>query len=80
MTQIDRYLLKLQLRPFVFFSLVFIGILWLVQSLPRLDDIISNGQSGDVFVKVAFNDLWIFQMLLSGYCPPILAPPLDIVH
>ncbi len=53
MTQIDRYLLKLQLRPFAFFSLVFIGILWLVQSLSRLDDIISNGQSADVFVKVA---------------------------
>ena len=33
--------------------MVFVGILWLVQSLPRLDDIISNGQSGDVFLKVA---------------------------
>ena len=30
-----------------------IGTLWLVQSLPRLDDIISNGQSIQIFVKVA---------------------------
>ena len=53
LNQIDRYILFLQLRPFIFFSSVLIGILWLVQSLPRLDDIISNGQPGDVFVKVA---------------------------
>ena len=51
--QLDRYILLLQVRPFVFFSSVLVGILWLVQSLPRLDDIISNGQSGDVFIKVA---------------------------
>ena len=53
LNQLDRYILFLQIRPFFFFSSVLIGILWLVQSLPRLDDIISNGQSGDVFVKVA---------------------------
>ncbi len=53
LNQLDRYILFLQLRPFLFFSSVLIGILWLVQSLPRLDDIISNGQSGDVFIKVA---------------------------
>ena len=51
--QLDRYILFCQLRPFVFFSSVLVGILWLVQALPRLDDIISNGQSGDVFIKVA---------------------------
>ena len=53
LNQLDRYILLLQVRPFVFFSSVLVGILWLVQSLPRLDDIISNGQSGDVFIKVA---------------------------
>ena len=53
LNQLDRYILSLQVRPFIFFSSALIGILWLVQSLPRLDDIISNGQSGDVFVKVA---------------------------
>ncbi len=53
LNQLDRYILFNQVKPFGFFSMVFIGILWLVQSLPRLDDIISNGQSGDVFLKVA---------------------------
>ena len=53
LNQLDRYILFCQLRPFIFFSSVLVGILWLVQALPRLDDIISNGQSGDVFIKVA---------------------------
>ncbi len=53
LSRLDRYILFLQIRPFIFFSSVLIGTLWLVQSLPRLDDIISNGQSGDVFIKVA---------------------------
>ena len=53
LNQLDRYILATQLKPFGFFSMVFIGILWLVQSLPRLDDIISTGQSADVFLKVA---------------------------
>ena len=53
LNQLDRYILFLQLKPFIFFSSVLIGTLWLVQSLPRLDDIISNGQSGDVFIRVA---------------------------
>jgi len=52
LNQLDRYILLIQLKPFGFFSMVLIGILWLVQSLPRLDDIISNGQSIDVFVRV----------------------------
>ena len=54
LNQLDRYILSQQIRPFFFFSLVLIGTLWLVQSLPRLDDIISNGQSAYTFVKVAF--------------------------
>jgi len=53
LNQLDRYILFCQFRPFLFFSFVSVGILWLVQALPRLDDIISNGQSGDVFIKVA---------------------------
>ena len=53
LNQLDRYILFCQLKPFIFFSSVLVGILWLVQALPRLDDIISNGQSGDVFIKVA---------------------------
>lgn len=54
LNQLDKYLLFCQVRPFLFFSSVLVGILWLVQALPRLDDIISNGQSSDVFITVAF--------------------------
>ena len=53
LNQLDRYILFCQIRPFIFFSLVLVGILWLVKALPRLDHIISNGQSGDVFIRVA---------------------------
>ena len=53
LNQLDRYILFCQFKPFIFFSSVLVGILWLVQALPRLDDIISNGQSGDVFIRVA---------------------------
>ena len=53
LNQLDQYILSRQIRPFIFFASVLIGILWLVQSLPRLDDIISNGQSGEIFITVA---------------------------
>ena len=53
LNQLDQYILSRQIRPFIFFATVLIGILWLVQSLPRLDDIISNGQSGEIFITVA---------------------------
>ena len=49
----DRYILIQQMRPFTFFSFVLVGILWLIQALPRLDDVISNGQSGIVFVDIS---------------------------
>ena len=41
------------MKPFIFFSFVLVGILWLIQALPRLDDVISNGQSGLVFLDIA---------------------------
>lgn len=49
----DRYILVQQIKPFTFFSFVLVGILWLIQALPRLDDVISNGQSGLVFLDIA---------------------------
>ena len=49
----ERYILIQQMRPFTFFSFVLVGILWLIQALPRLDDVISNGQSGIVFVDIS---------------------------
>ena len=49
----ERYMLVQQIKPFIFFSFVLVGILWLIQALPRLDDVISNGQSGIVFLDIA---------------------------
>ena len=49
----ERYILVQQMKPFIFFSFVLVGILWLIQALPRLDDVISNGQSGIVFLDIA---------------------------
>ena len=49
---IDFYLFNHNIKPFGFFSLIFIGVLWLVQSLPKLDDIIYNGQQVDTFFYV----------------------------
>ena len=49
----ERYILIQQIKPFIFFSFVLVGILWLIQALPRLDDVISNGQSGIVFLDIA---------------------------
>ena len=53
MNTFDKYIFTQQTRPFIFFSFVLVGILWLVQSMPRLDDVISNGQSGLVFIKIS---------------------------
>ena len=49
----ERYILVQQMKPFIFFSFVLVGILWLIKALPRLDDVISNGQSGLVFLDIA---------------------------
>ena len=53
MTIFERYLFFQQLKPFAFFSVVLVGILWLIQALPKLDYIISNGQSGLVFIDIS---------------------------
>ena len=46
----DKYIFIQQSKPFVFFSFVLVGILWLIQSMPRLDDVISN-RRGSVQLK-----------------------------
>ncbi len=53
MNTLDRYILLEHVKPFSFFVLVFTGILWLIQCLPLLDDVISNGQSSKVFIDLA---------------------------
>jgi len=51
MTRLDRYILRLLAGPFLFFVLVFTGVIWLSQSLRVIDTVVNNGQSADVFLE-----------------------------
>ena len=43
--RIDRYIFRQILGPFLFFVLVFTGVIWLTQSLRVIDTVVNNGQS-----------------------------------
>ncbi len=51
MTRIDLYILRQMAGPFVFFVLVFTGVIWLSQSLRVIDTVVNNGQSARVFLE-----------------------------
>ena len=51
--RIDRYILRLIAAPFLFFVLVFTGVIWLAQSLRVIDTIVNAGQSAGVFLSFA---------------------------
>jgi len=51
MTRIDRYVLRALTGPFLFFVLVFTGVVWLSQSLRIIDTVVNNGQSAAVFLE-----------------------------
>jgi len=51
--RLDRYLFFQQLGPFGFFALALAGIIWLAQTLPLMEVIIDNGQSGFIFLEFA---------------------------
>jgi len=53
MTRLDRYILRQLLGPFLFFVLVFTGVIWLSQSLRVIDTVVNNGQSALVFLEFA---------------------------
>lgn len=53
MNRLDRYLFIQQLGPFGFFALALAGIIWLAQTLPLMEVIIDNGQSGFIFLEFA---------------------------
>lgn len=53
MTQLDRYVLAQLVGPFIFFLVIFGGILWLNQALRIIDVVINNGQSGIVFAELS---------------------------
>ncbi|MGF1447697.1 MAG: LPS export ABC transporter permease LptF [Pikeienuella sp.] len=51
MTRLDTYILRQIAGPFVFFVLVFTGVIWLSQSLRVIDTVVNNGQSAHVFLE-----------------------------
>ena len=51
MRRLDTYILRQIGGPFLFFVLVFTGIIWLTQSLRVIDTVVNNGQSAAVFLE-----------------------------
>ncbi len=51
MRRLDSYIFRQILGPFLFFVLVFTGVIWLTQSLRVIDTVVNNGQSARVFLE-----------------------------
>jgi len=49
--RLDTYIIRQMIGPFLFFVLVFTGVIWLSQSLRVIDTVVNNGQSGWVFLE-----------------------------
>ena len=69
MRKLDRYIFRQVLGPFLFFVLVFTGVIWLTQSLRVIDTVVNNGQSAKVFLE--FTAL-LLPMVLSIVLPVAL--------
>ena len=57
MRVISKYLYIELLKPFLIFSFTFIGILWLVQILPKLETLVLNKQPIHIFLNVAMHTI-----------------------
>lgn len=66
MRRLDSYILRQIAGPFMFFVLVFTGVIWLTQSLRVIDTVVNNGQSAGVFLE--FTAL-LLPMVLSIVLP-----------
>ncbi len=51
--QIDKYVIRQLVGPFIYFFIIFAGIIWLNQALRIVDIVVSNGQSGMVFAELS---------------------------
>ena len=51
MRRLDSYIFRQILGPFLFFVLVFTGVIWLGQSLRIIDTVVNHGQSAGVFLE-----------------------------
>ena len=67
--RLDAYIFRQILGPFLFFVLVFTGVIWLTQSLRVIDTVVNNGQSARVFLE--FTAL-LLPMVLSIVLPVAL--------
>jgi lipopolysaccharide export system permease protein len=64
--RLDRYIFRQILGPFLFFVLVFTGVIWLGQSLRIIDTVVNNGQSARVFLEFS---LLLLPTVLSVVLP-----------
>jgi lipopolysaccharide export system permease protein len=64
--RLDSYILRQTVGPFLFFVLVFTGVIWLTQSLRVVETVVNNGQSARVFLE--FTAL-LLPMVLSIVLP-----------
>ena len=66
MKQLDRYVLRQLVGPFLFFMMIFGGILWLNQAVRILDVIVRNGHSGAIFAELS---LFMLPKLMETVVP-----------
>lgn len=66
MRRLDSYIFRQMLGPFLFFVLVFTGVIWLTQSLRVVETVVNNGQSAGVFLEFA---VLLLPMVLSIVLP-----------
>ena len=66
MRRLDSYIFRQILGPFLFFVLVFTGVIWLTQSLRIIDTVVNNGQSARVFLEFT---VLLLPMVLSIVLP-----------
>lgn len=64
--RLDSYIFRQITGPFVFFVIVFTGVIWLTQSLRVIDTVVNNGQSAWVFLEFT---LLLLPMVLSIVLP-----------
>ena len=57
MKTIDKYIFMQLVKPFLLFSFTFVGILWLVQILPKLESLVLNEQPFFIFFQVGINTI-----------------------
>ncbi len=57
MRTIDKYIFLQLVKPFLLFSFIFVGILWLVQILPKLENLVLNEQPFFIFFQVGLNTI-----------------------